>query len=42
MEPRKRPEYVLEVLADPICVKDIVRGASQSVRIDPEGSAGAH
>lgn len=27
-QPRKRPEYVLEVLADPTCVKDIVRGAA--------------
>lgn len=35
MEPRKRPEYVLEVLADPTCVKDIVRGASEPERWSP-------
>lgn len=29
MEARKRPEYVLEILVDPIYVADIVRGASQ-------------
>ena len=33
MEPRKRPEYVLEVLADPTCVKDIVRGASVPMQV---------
>ncbi len=30
MDPRRAlgpPEYVLEVFADPTCVKDIVRGA---------------
>lgn len=26
MEPRRTPEYVLEVFADPTCVKDIVKG----------------
>ncbi|KAL8706653.1 MAG: hypothetical protein Q9201_000287 [Fulgogasparrea decipioides] len=31
MEPRKRPEYVLEVLADPTCVKDIVRGILHTI-----------
>ncbi|KAL9587740.1 MAG: hypothetical protein Q9212_000031 [Teloschistes hypoglaucus] len=31
MDPRKRPEYVLEVLADPTCVKDIVRGILHTI-----------
>ncbi|KAL8679235.1 MAG: hypothetical protein Q9186_004477 [Xanthomendoza sp. 1 TL-2023] len=31
MEPRKRPEYVLEVLADPTCVKDVVRGILHTI-----------
>ncbi|KAL8945349.1 MAG: hypothetical protein Q9211_000119 [Gyalolechia sp. 1 TL-2023] len=31
MEHRKRPEYVLEVLADPTCVKDIVRGILHTI-----------
>jgi len=28
MDQRKPPEYILEVFADPTCVKDIVRGMS--------------
>ncbi|KAL8734925.1 MAG: hypothetical protein Q9166_001277 [cf. Caloplaca sp. 2 TL-2023] len=32
MEPRKRPDpYVLEVLVDPTCVKDIVRGILHTI-----------
>lgn len=31
--PRKRPEYVLEVLADPTYVKDIVRGTALSLNL---------
>lgn len=31
MEARKRPEYVLEILVDPVYVADIVRGASPSI-----------
>lgn len=30
MEPRRTPEYVLEVFADPTCVKDIVKGRVSS------------
>jgi hypothetical protein len=28
MDPRKPPEYILEVFADPTSVKDIVKGES--------------
>ena len=27
MEQRRPPEYILEVFADPTCVKDIIKGA---------------
>ncbi|KAL9012032.1 MAG: hypothetical protein Q9173_003181, partial [Seirophora scorigena] len=41
MERRTRPEYVLEVLADPTCVKDIVRGASEPTGIESLQDSGA-
>lgn len=28
MEPRRRPEYNLEIFADAACVKDVVKGES--------------
>jgi len=31
MEPRRPPEYILEVFADPTCVKDIVRGILHTI-----------
>lgn len=31
MDQRRPPEYILEVFADPTCVKDIVRGAHSSI-----------
>lgn len=30
MEQRKPPQYILEVFADPTCIKDIVRGGRNS------------
>ncbi len=33
MDQRRPPEYILEVFADPTCVKDIVRGAHSSTTL---------
>jgi autophagy-related protein 101 len=30
MESRRRPEYNLDIFADLACVKDVVKGASES------------
>ncbi|KZF22577.1 DUF1649-domain-containing protein [Xylona heveae TC161] len=31
MEPRRPPEYILEVFADPTCVKDVVKGILHTI-----------
>jgi autophagy-related protein 101 len=33
MEQRRPPEYILEVFADPTAVKDVVKGATQTISV---------